>query len=145
MADKDVGPTDVSEQPADPEILTKPLPQILEEIERSIRLANEAAKDAKEAAEQARQSANEVAAKAEAVTKSAEEMARQARDTGKAAADEAVRKAEEAFKKAEEALSASLVRRVLASRQFLAVMIVVFLGAVFAGMSISLGLTLMAR
>jgi len=35
-------------------IMTQPLPQILDEIEGSIRLANEAAKNAREAAEQAR-------------------------------------------------------------------------------------------
>ena len=145
MAETNVGPNDSSGQEEGPEILTKPLPQILEEIERSINMANQAAQDAKDAAEQARKAANEVAAKAEAITKNAEELARQAREAGKAAAEEAVRKSEEAFRKAEEALSASIVRRVLTSGQFLAVIILVFLGAVFAGMSISLGLSLLGQ
>ena len=152
MDDENVVPADFSEGQESSEILTKPLPQILEEIERSIRLANEAAQGTKEAAEQARKSANEVAIKAEAVTKSAENMARQAREAGKAAAEEAMRRAEEAFRKAEEALKKSevalpqtLVRRVVSSREFLAIIILVFMGAVFAGMSISLGLSLIGQ
>ena len=42
-------------------IMTEPLPQILDEIEDSIRLANEAAKDARKASEEARK-AGEMAA-----------------------------------------------------------------------------------
>ena len=79
-------------------------------------------------------------------------MARQAREAGKAAAEEAMRRAEEAFRKAEEALKKSevalpqtLVRRVVSSREFLAIIILVFMGAVFAGMSISLGLSLIGQ
>ena len=145
MAGRSVVPADFSEGQESSEILTKPLPQILEEIERSIKLANEAAQGAKKAAEQARRSANEVAAKAEAVTKSAEEMARQAREAGKTAAEEAIRMAEGAFRKAEAALQPTLVRRVVSSREFLTIIILVFMCAVFAGMSISLGLSLIGQ
>ena len=145
MDDENVVPADFSEGQESSEILTKPLPQILEEIERSIKLANEAAQGAKKAAEQARRSANEVAAKAEAVTKSAEEMARQAREAGKTAAEEAIRMAEGAFRKAEAALQPTLVRRVVSSREFLTIIILVFMCAVFAGMSISLGLSLIGQ
>ena len=45
-------------------IMTKPLPQILDEIEDSIKLANEAAKSAKEAAEQARKAGEKAAGEA---------------------------------------------------------------------------------
>ncbi len=54
-------------------IMTKPLPQILDEIEDSIRLANEAAKNAREAAEAA-QKAGEKAAN-EAARVAAEKIA----------------------------------------------------------------------
>ncbi len=55
-------------------IMTKPLPQILDEIEHSIRQANAAAKTAREAAEAAR-SAGEKAA-SEAARVAAEKIAR---------------------------------------------------------------------
>ena len=42
-------------------IMTKPLPQILDEIEDSIRLAEEAAKSAREAAEEARKAGEKAA------------------------------------------------------------------------------------
>jgi len=45
-------------------IMTQPLPQILDEIEDSIRLANEAAKNAREAAEQARKAGEKAASEA---------------------------------------------------------------------------------
>ena len=56
------------------EIMTKPLPQILDEIEESIKLANEAAQNAREAADEARKAgekaANEAArVAAEAISK----------------------------------------------------------------------------
>lgn len=67
-------------------IMTQPLPQILDEIEDSIKLANEAAKNAREAAEEARKAgekaANEAArvvaeqiAKVEQTAKSAMQLA----------------------------------------------------------------------
>ena len=63
-------------------IMTKPLPQILDEIEDSIKLADEAARNAREAAEEARK-AGEIAASeaarvaAEAISK-VEQMAKNA-------------------------------------------------------------------
>ncbi len=45
-------------------IMTQPLPQILDEIEDSIRLANDAAKNAREAAEEARKAGEKAASEA---------------------------------------------------------------------------------
>ena len=45
-------------------IMTKPLPQILDELEDSIRLADEAAKNAREAAEEARKAGEKAASEA---------------------------------------------------------------------------------
>ena len=47
-----------------PEILTKPLPQILDEIEANIRLAGEAARDARESADEARKAGEKAAEEA---------------------------------------------------------------------------------
>ncbi len=55
-------------------IMTKPLPQILDEIEDSIKLANEAVKSAREAAEQARKAGEKAAGEAARVA--AEKIAR---------------------------------------------------------------------
>lgn len=63
-------------------IMTKPLPQILDEIEDSIRLADEAAKDAREAAEKARKAGEKAASEAARVATEAisrvEEIAKNA-------------------------------------------------------------------
>jgi len=45
-------------------IMTQPLPQILDEIEDSIRLANDAAADARKAAEEARRAGEKAASEA---------------------------------------------------------------------------------
>jgi len=45
-------------------IMTQPLPQILDEIEDSIRLSNEAAADARKAAEEARRAGEKAASEA---------------------------------------------------------------------------------
>ena len=45
-------------------IMTQPLPQILDEIDDSIRLANEAAADARKAAEEARRAGEKAASEA---------------------------------------------------------------------------------
>ncbi len=70
-----------SEQRA-PKIMTKPLPQILDEIEDSITAANEAAKDARKAAEEARKAgekaANEAARVAAEAIGRAEQIAKNA-------------------------------------------------------------------
>ena len=55
-------------------IMTKPLPEILDEIEDSIRLADEAAKNAREAAEEARKAGEKAASEAARVA--AEAIAR---------------------------------------------------------------------
>ena len=52
-------------------IMTQPLPQILDEIESSIRLADEAAKNAREAAEEARKAGEKAAKEAERVASEA--------------------------------------------------------------------------
>jgi hypothetical protein len=52
-------------------IMTEPLPQILEEIEDSIRAANEAAKDARKAAEEARKAGEKAANEAARVASEA--------------------------------------------------------------------------
>jgi Cdc6-like AAA superfamily ATPase len=44
-----------------PKIMTKPLPAILDELDDSIRLANEATKDARQAAEEARRAGEKAA------------------------------------------------------------------------------------
>ncbi len=58
MVDEKVKPEET------PEILTKPLPQILDEIESSIRLADEAARDARKSAEDARKAGEKAASDA---------------------------------------------------------------------------------
>ena len=68
-------------------IMIKPLPEILDELEDSIKLADEAAKDAREAADEARKAgekaANEAArVAAEAITK-VEETAKEAMQLAK--------------------------------------------------------------
>jgi len=47
-----------------PDILTKPLPQILDEIEASIKMADEAAKSARQSAEDARKAGEKAASDA---------------------------------------------------------------------------------
>ncbi len=63
-------------------IMTEPLPQILDDIEDSIRLANEAARDARKAAEEARQAGEKAAGEAARVAAEAigrvEQTAREA-------------------------------------------------------------------
>lgn len=51
-----------------PKIMTKPLPQILDEIEDSITAANEAAADARKAADEAREAGERAASEAARVT-----------------------------------------------------------------------------
>jgi len=76
------GRTKMSAEERSKKIMTKPLPEILDELEDSIKLADEAAKDARKAAEEARKAgekaANEAArVTAEAITK-VEETAKEA-------------------------------------------------------------------
>jgi flagellar biosynthesis/type III secretory pathway protein FliH len=67
--DKPVQPVSREEKPK--KIMTQPLPQILDDIENSIRLANEAAKNAREAAEEARKAGEKAAREAERVASEA--------------------------------------------------------------------------
>ena len=74
MASENVGSAEPKKPQEAPKILTKPLLQILDEIEESIKLADEAVKNAREASEEARKSgekaANEAAkAAADAIIK----------------------------------------------------------------------------
>ena len=68
-------------------IMTQPLPQILDEIEDSIGLADEAAKDARKAAEEARQAgekaANEAARVASEAISRVEKIAKEALELAK--------------------------------------------------------------
>jgi len=74
MINENMGPSEEEKQTEPPKILTKPLPQILDEIEGSIRAINEAtklasaaAKDARQAAEEARQAGEKAASEASKV------------------------------------------------------------------------------
>ena len=60
-------------------------------------------------------------------------------------AQEAIIKAEEALKKAEEALPAAVLRKVLSSWEFLALLILTIVGSVVAAIAISLGLSLIGQ
>ncbi len=55
MVDENIGPPEAREPEKPPEILTKPLPQILDDMEGNIRAAAEAARRAQEAAGRGRQ------------------------------------------------------------------------------------------
>ena len=81
MAVKDTGkPVTDKEKPK--KIMTQPLPQILDDIENSIRLADETADNARKAAEEARQAGEKAAKEAERVATDAiarvEKIAREA-------------------------------------------------------------------
>jgi len=74
MAEKRGELSEEAELEERPEIMTKPLPQILDELEKSIKLANAAAQNARDAADEARKAgekaANEAArVAAEAISK----------------------------------------------------------------------------
>jgi len=66
-----------------PKIMTQPLPRILDEIEDSIRAANEAAKNARDAAEEARRAGEKAAGEAARVAAEAigkvEQVAKEAK------------------------------------------------------------------
>jgi len=74
MVNENVGPAEARRPGGASKILTKPLPQILDELEDSIKLADEAAKNAREATEEARK-AGEKAAR-EAVRAAADAIAK---------------------------------------------------------------------
>ena len=64
MVNENVGPAEARKPEEAPKILTKPLPQILDEIEESIKLADEAVKNARGAAEEARKAGEKAATEA---------------------------------------------------------------------------------
>ena len=127
MVNEDPGQT--KEAPKQPsKILDEPLPRILADMDENIRRTAQAA----------------IRAAVEEATTKIEEVARQAKEAADLAA-EAARRAEEAYAKASEALPAELIRRLLGSGQFLLILILLFLGTVFAAAALSLGLSLMMR
>ena len=94
----------------EPKILTKPLPEILEEMEKNIKAATEAATKAEQAAHDARiaeesatEAATQATSRAEEATLAAREAAEVAKRTSEEAAKEASRKAEQAAKEARKA------------------------------------------
>lgn len=148
MVSENVGPPEAGRPEEAPKILTKPLPQILDEMDGNIRAAAEAARRAQEAAKAAREAAGTATEAAEEAAKRAEEARKageKAAEEIRKATEEAAARAEEAFKKAEEALPAVVVKKVLASWELLALLIVTILGSVFAAVAISLGLSLIGR
>jgi len=133
-----------------PKILTKPLPQILDEMEATIKMAAEAeetAKAAKRAAEEAIAKAEKVGIEAKAAAREtilkAENLAIDAGQTTEAATAEAMKIAENAWKKAEGKLMSSMVKKVISSWEMITMLGVVFLGAVLAAIAIAVGLGLM--
>ena len=64
MVNKNAGSAEARQPGEAPKILTKPLPQILDEIEDSIKLADEAVKNARDAAEEARNAGEKAAREA---------------------------------------------------------------------------------
>ena len=84
---KDGKPQKITGEVKPKKIMTQPLPQIFDEIEESIGLANEAAKDARKAAEEARQAgeraANEAARVAAEAISRVEKIAKEAMELGK--------------------------------------------------------------
>lgn len=85
-------------------IMTKPLPQILDEIDDSVRITNEAAKNAREAAEAARKAGEKAANEAARVA--AEKIARVEQIANKALA--LAERLNTALKEASEALNKRL-------------------------------------
>ncbi len=78
----------------------------------------------------------EAAGKAEEAKKAAEAAAARAEKVARAAEEAA----KEAVAKAEAAIPAALVKKIIYSREMLAILIIVFLGAVFSAVLISTGL-----
>lgn len=101
-----------------PKIMMQPLPKILDELEKSLSLANEAAKDARKAAEEARKAGEKAAEEATAI---------------------ATMKAEEAISKLGSV--PKMVRQIISSREFILFAVIVALGSIFAAVAISVGLS----
>ena len=126
-----------------PKILVKPLPKILDEMERSINLVRELAERVEVASAEAHNSAEDAKRAAEeAIGASgiASAEARKASDEATKAAGEAKTAAEDAMTRAEEALLKSVVKR-LARSQWMTVLIVINLAIIFAAVMLSVALS----
>lgn len=99
MVNENIESPNVDRPVEPPKILTKPLPQILDEMEANIREA----------------------------------------------ADAATKVAEEAVAIAQGAIPKTLVRKIIASWDFLAVLLIVLLASIMGAITISLGLSLLGR
>jgi len=99
-----------------PKIMTKPLPQILDDLEEYIRLVEEAVRQARAAAKESMEAAAQAKAAGE-----------------KAAAD--------ASAKAEAALPMALVKKVLSSWEFRLIILGVLCASIIGSIAISVGLS----
>ena len=148
MVEETVKPPGATKSGERSKILTKPLPEILDEMYDIIKAATQAASKAEEATKAARKAAETCEAGEKATgnaTRAAAEAAARAEEAAKTAlkaSEEAVGKAEEAVKKAEEAYVATLVKKVLSSWEFITTIAIIIIGSVFAAVTISLGLNL---
>ena len=118
-----------------PKILVKPLPKILDEMERSINHVRELAERVEVASAEAHNSAEDSKRAAEEAVEASGIASAEARK----AAGEATKAAGEAMVRAEEALLKSVVRR-LARSQWMTVLIVINLAIIFAAVLLSVAL-----
>ena len=109
-------------------VMVKPLPHILNELDRSIKDAEEAARRAGVSARLAEQAAANAIAAVE-----------EARAIGERTAQEARREAQEALAKAEEALVKAVIKR-LARWDWIATIIVINLALIFCAVLITFAL-----
>ncbi len=124
MVKEDTAPT----EEAGAKVLVKPLPQILNELEKQIR-----------AAEAAVRRANESAGLAEQAAASAIAAAEESRLVGERIAEEARLEAQEALSKAEEALVKAVMKR-LSRWDWIATLIVINLAIIFCAVLIAFAL-----
>jgi hypothetical protein len=108
------------------QILTKPLPQILDEMDANSRAAASAAKQAEAAARKAQETEG-------SILKAAEQ-----------AVAESQRFTTEAIEKMQDALVEATKRKVIASWEMTTLLLVLVLAAIFASVAISLGLGLLS-
>ena len=130
MAGRGIQSIEQREPEESPKIMKKPLPQILDEMEKHIAAVEAAATKA----EEARKVAEEAGYKAETEAKEARESA-----------GVALGAAEEALQKAQAALPRDVLKKVLTSWQFLTMIVLVLLASIWAAVSISLGVSLIGR
>jgi F0F1-type ATP synthase membrane subunit b/b' len=128
-----------------PKILTKPLPQILDEMDVNIKLAAEAVRRAEEAASAAKGAKEAAEAATKEAIRKAEEMAAGARQIAEATNAEAMKNAENALREVQESLMSTIVKKVISSWEMLIIIAVVFLGAVLASIAIGVGLGFLGR